>query len=197
MSLRKAEKIRKTSETDVKLDLVVDGSGERNISTGIPFFDHMLELFSKHGLFDLNLKSDGDVDVDYHHTVEDVGLTLGAAFDEALGNRAGICRYGEARVPMDEARVEVAVDLGGRPYLIFDVANSHRCIKDIPIQLFEEFFRAFSVACRMNIHIKCLCGENTHHIVESMFKSFARALDQATAYDSRTRDSVPSTKGVL
>ncbi len=197
MSLRQAEMKRKTSETDVNLKVLVDGSGKRDISTGIPFLDHMLELFAKHGLFDLTINAVGDVDVDYHHTVEDVGLTLGSAFDEALGDRAGIRRYGEARVPMDEARVEVAVDLGGRPYLIFDVPNSQRCIKDIPVQLFEEFFRAFSVACRMNIHIKCLCGENTHHIVESMFKSFARALDQATVYDTRTKDSVPSTKGIL
>lgn len=197
MEKREAEISRKTKETEITVKLAVDGSGSYSIDTAIPFLTHMIELFSKHGLFDITLVAKGDVDVDYHHTVEDAGITLGTAFDKALAGRQGIYRYGSATVPMDEARVEVAVDLGGRPFLIFEVPDQYRCIKDIPIQLFEEFFRGFAIACRMNIHIRSISGANAHHIVESMFKSFAKALDQACMRDQRAEGKVPSTKGVL
>lgn len=197
MKVRTAELTRTTKETDITAKVIIDGQAEYDISTGIPFFDHMLDLFAKHGIFSIVLKAIGDIDVDYHHTIEDTGITLGSAFDNALEDRAGIYRYGVATVPMDEARVEVAVDLGGRPFVIYDIPQSERCVKDIPMQLFEEFFRGFATACKMNIHIRYIYGINTHHIIESMFKSFARALDQACSYDSRTAGKIPSTKGVL
>ena len=197
MAKRIAEISRTTKETDIQINIAVDGSGNGNITTGIAFFDHMLELMAKHGVFDITVKAKGDIDVDYHHTVEDVGIALGQAFDNALEDRKGIKRYGSATVPMDEARIEVAVDMGGRPFVIFDVENDDKCIKDIPIQLFEEFFRAFSNSCKMNIHIRSLYGVNPHHIVESMFKSFARALDQALSIDKRIEGNIPSTKGTI
>lgn len=197
MTDRKAEIQRTTKETDITVAVCIDGDGTSSIDTGIPFFDHMLDLFSKHGMFTINVSAKGDIDVDYHHTVEDVGITLGQAFDTALGTRHGIRRYGSAAVPMDEARIEVAVDVGGRPFVIFDVRDADKCIKDMPIQLFEEFFRAFANSCKLNIHIRSLYGVNTHHIVESMFKSFARALDYALQIDTRLEGNIPSTKGVL
>ncbi len=197
MSQRKSQLERKTKETDISVAIEVDGKGTSNVDTGIPFFDHMLDLFAKHGTFSINVKATGDIDVDYHHTVEDVGITLGQAFDEALADRKGINRYGSAAVPMDESRVEVAVDVGGRPFVIFDVPDADKCIKDIPIQLFEEFFRAFANTCKINIHIRSLYGVNAHHIVESMFKSFARAFDHALQLDNRLEGNIPSTKGVL
>ncbi len=197
MNKRSAEVSRKTNETDISTEIIIDGNGIYDIDTGIAFFDHMLELFSKHGLFDIKISARGDLDVDYHHTVEDVGITLGTAFDKALGERKGIIRCGLASVPMDEARVEVAVDLGGRPFVKFQVPDNERCIKQLPIQIFEEFFRAFAIASRMNIHIRCIFDGNTHHVVESMFKSFARAMDQASSIDPKRKDNIPSTKGVL
>ncbi|MDX9702537.1 MAG: imidazoleglycerol-phosphate dehydratase HisB [Candidatus Auribacterota bacterium] len=197
MSQRKAHLERKTKETDIMVDIAVDGNGTSNIDTGIPFFDHMLDLFAKHGKFTVTVKAKGDIDVDYHHTVEDVGITLGQAFDKALNERKGINRYGCAAVPMDESRVEVAVDVGGRPFVVFDVPDADKCIKDIPIQLFEEFFRAFANNCKINIHIRSLYGVNAHHIAESMFKSFARAFDHALQMDNRIEGNIPSTKGVL
>ncbi|MCD6460459.1 imidazoleglycerol-phosphate dehydratase HisB [bacterium] len=197
MADRTAEVSRITKETDIKIKINVDGSGVGNIKTGIAFFDHMLELTAKHGVFDISVDAKGDIDVDYHHTVEDVGIALGQAFDSALKDRKGIKRYGCAAVPMDESRIEVAVDMGGRPFVIFDVKNQDKCIKDIPIQLFEEFFRAFSNSCKMNIHIRSIYGVNAHHIVESMFKSFARALDHAVWIDKRIEGNIPSTKGTI
>ncbi len=197
MNKREAEIKRVTKETDIFAKINIDGTGLSKINTGIPFFDHMLVLFSKHGLFDIELTAKGDIDVDYHHTVEDAGITLGIAFDKALAGREGIHRYGFATVPMDEARIEIAIDIGGRPYIIYDVQHLDKCIKDIPVQLFEEFFRAFAVTAKMNIHIRYIYGVNPHHIVESMFKSFARSLDQACIFDQRMIGIVPSTKGVL
>jgi len=197
MNKREAEIKRTTKETDIYVNIAVDGTGYNKINSGIPFMDHMLILFSKHGLFDIELSAEGDIYVDYHHTVEDIGITLGSAFDKALAGREGIRRYGFASVPMDESRIEVAIDIGGRPFVIYDVQHLDRCIKDIPVQLFEEFFRGFSNSSKMNIHIKYISGVNPHHIVESMFKSFARALDHASGIDQRTLGTIPSTKGVL
>ncbi|RJP56659.1 MAG: imidazoleglycerol-phosphate dehydratase HisB [Candidatus Auribacter fodinae] len=197
MTARQADIARVTKETNIKAHVQIDGTGDYTISTGIPFFDHMLELFTKHGLFTLTVKAVGDVDVDYHHTVEDTGIALGDAFNKALGDRKGIVRYGIASVPMDEARVEVAVDLGGRPFVVYNIPEADRCIKDIPMQLFEEFLRGFAISCKMNIHVRYLHGVNTHHIIESMFKSFARAMDQACSLDTRLEGKIPSTKGVL
>lgn len=187
---------RKTKETDINLSFSVDGTGKSDISTGIGFFDHMLEGFSKHGFFDLSVTVNGDLEVDGHHTVEDTGIVLGQAIKEAIGDKKGIKRFGQFMLPMDDALVLCAIDLGGRPYLNFDASFSSERVGYLETQLVQEFFYAITYTAGMNLHIKVLDGRNDHHIIEAMFKAFAKALDMATAYDSRITD-VLSTKGTL
>ena len=194
--MRKAEVERNTKETKIKLSLNLDGTGAGEIDTGIGFFDHMLELLKKHALIDLSVKAEGDLDVDYHHTVEDVGLVLGKAIDEALGDRKGITRYGFASIPMDEALCETSLDLGGRPFLVFVSSMKHLMVRDFEVKLLEEFFRAVSVEARANIHLRQIYGDEAHHVCEGIFKSFARALRQAVKVDPAEK-GVPSSKGVL
>ena len=194
--MRTAEIERNTKETKIRLTLNLDGSGAGEIDTGIGFFNHMLELLKKHALVDLTVKATGDLDVDYHHTVEDVGLVLGQALNKALGDRRGITRYGFASVPMDEALCETSIDLGGRPFLVFVSGKKHLMVRDFEVKLLEEFFRAVSVEGRLNIHLREIYGDEAHHVCEGLFKSFARALRQAVADDPR-ETGVPSSKGVL
>lgn len=188
---------RKTKETEITLDLTLDGSGKYAISTGIAFFDHMLTLFCAHGCFDLKVKAKGDLEVDFHHTVEDVGLVLGQAIDKALGSRKGIKRYGDAVVPMDEALANVAIDLSKRPYLAYNLPKLKDCGNGFNIHLAKEFFRAFAIQGGMNLHINVSYGDNEHHVIEAVFKALGRALDAACALDSRRIDDIPSTKGML
>jgi len=188
---------RNTSETKIRLQLVVDGTGVSKASTGIPFFDHMLTLFARHGVFDLELAANGDIDVDFHHTVEDTGITLGQAFTKALGNKEGIRRYGFAYVPMDEALVRVVVDLSGRPFLAYNAPRDVEAVGGMfSFQLVEEFLRALSVHGGMNLHVDVLAGRDAHHMAEGVFKALARALDTATQIDPRVQ-GIPSTKGIL
>ena len=195
--VREAKIERKTSETSIVLKFVVDGKGGSKLVTGIPFFDHMLTLFARHGLFDLDLNAQGDIAVDYHHTVEDTGITLGQALVKALGDKVGIRRYGFSYVPMDESLVRVVVDLSGRPYLAFNAPKNVEPIGGkFSFQLVEEFLRAVSVHGGMNLHVDILAGRDAHHMAEGVFKALARALDQATGIDPRVV-GVPSTKGIL
>ena len=187
---------RKTSETDIDLSLVLDGSGTCQTETGIGFFDHMLTALARHSLFDLNVACRGDLDIDAHHTVEDVGICLGQALARALGDRAGIARFGSSCVPMDEALARAVVDLSGRPYLVYNAAFSEEMIGAFPTALSPEFFRSVADHARITLHIDLLRGENAHHGVEAIFKALARALRQATEHDPRVT-GVPSTKGVL
>lgn len=187
---------RKTKETEISLILNLDGIGKSEIHTGIGFFDHMLEGFSRHGFFDLKLKVKGDLQVDGHHTVEDTGIVLGQAIREALGDKAGICRYGSFVLPMDDALVLCAVDLSGRPYFNFDITFPTERVGEMDCELAREFFYAVSYSAGMNLHLKLLDGINAHHIMEASFKAFAKALDQAVKMDERITD-VLSTKGVL
>ncbi|KAF0093862.1 MAG: imidazoleglycerol-phosphate dehydratase [Puniceicoccaceae bacterium 5H] len=193
---RVAEITRNTSETQIRLSLNLDGQGQKQIETGIPFFDHMLELFARHGLFDLEVKATGDLSVDYHHTVEDVGIVLGEAVKKAVGDKKGLKRYGFFILPMDETLSRVALDLSNRPYLVYDV-EARGFIRDFNLQLVREFFQGFANAAGANVHIKLEYGEEPHHVAESIFKCFARALDAATQIDPRATDSLPSTKGLL
>jgi imidazoleglycerol-phosphate dehydratase len=188
---------RKTAETDITVKLTVDGKGMSKIDTGIPFFDHMLTLFAKHGLFDLEIKARGDVAVDYHHTVEDVGIVLGEAFKAALADKIGLKRYGFFMVPMDEALARVVIDLGGRPHLVYEVNAPTMFVRDFNLALVKEFFRAFANSVGANVHVLLLYGEEPHHVVEAVFKAFARALDAATQIEPRAADRLPSTKGRL
>ena len=192
----KTEVERKTKETAIRIGLKLDGSGQSEISTGIPFFDHMLVLLAVHGFFDLAVKAKGDLEVDFHHTVEDVGLVLGEAFDQALGNRRGIKRFGHAVTPMDDALTAVTVDLSKRPYLAYHVPLFNSSGSGFSVSLAKEFFRAFATRGGLNLHINVSYGENEHHIIESMFKAFGRALDQATLMDERIK-GVRSSKGTL
>ena len=194
--MRKASVERNTKETRIRLELDLDGSGEGKVDTGIGFFDHMLELLKKHALIDLSVSAQGDLDVDYHHTVEDVGLVFGKALDQALGDRRGLVRYGFASIPMDEALCETSLDLGGRPFLVMQCAMKHMFVKDFEVKLVEEFFRAVSVESRSNIHLRQVYGDEAHHVCEGLFKSFARALRQAKALDPNEK-GVPSSKGVI
>lgn len=194
--MRVSEIERATRETNIRLTLNLDGSGEGEIDTGIGFFNHMLELLKKHALIDLTVKAKGDLDVDYHHTVEDVGLVLGQALNAALGDRKGIVRYGFASIPMDEALCETSLDLGGRPFLVMQCAMKHMSVRDFEIKLVEEFFRAVSVEARANIHLREIYGDEAHHVCEGLFKSFARALRAAKALDPLEK-GVPSSKGVI
>ena len=193
---RSANIERTTKETKIKAELTLDGSGVNDISTGIPFFDHMLTLFSVHGFFDLQLKAAGDIEVDYHHTMEDVGLVLGEAVTVALGDRQGITRYGYAVTPMDDSISSVTIDLSNRPFFVYRLPALFARQTEVYSNLFKEFFRAFANKSGMNLHIDAPYGENDHHLIESIFKSFARSLDQATTMDNRVR-SVRSSKGVL
>jgi imidazoleglycerol-phosphate dehydratase len=188
---------RKTAETDITLTLALDGQGKSTISTGVPFFDHMLTLFAKHGLFDLDVAAKGDVDVDYHHTVEDVGLVLGEAFKQALGDKLGIRRYGFFILPMDESLARVVVDIGGRPHLVYTAEAPTMFVRDFNIVLVKEFARAFSNALGANLHVKLEYGEEPHHVAEAIFKALARALDIATQIDPRAATLLPSTKGKI
>jgi imidazoleglycerol-phosphate dehydratase len=187
---------RKTRETDVRVKLNLDGSGKSQISIGLPFLEHMLELFAKHGLFDLYVKCNGDLEIDDHHSVEDIAITLGQALAQALGDKAGINRYGEAVVPMDEALCRAVIDLSGRFYLVYEVQTKRQKIGNFSVELAEHFWRSFAETARFNLHIDCLRGRNTHHILEGTFKASARALRQAVEQNSRVT-GVPSTKGSL
>ncbi|THB76699.1 MAG: imidazoleglycerol-phosphate dehydratase HisB [Desulfobacteraceae bacterium] len=187
---------RKTKETDIELTLNLDGSGDSSISTSIPFFDHMLTAFSVHGLFDLDVKAVGDIDVDMHHTVEDVGIVLGQAFSKALGDKKGISRFGEGAVPMDDALCRVNVDLSNRPYLVYHMPESIRIFTEFNVWLAKEFFQAFSVHAATNLHINALYGENDHHVIESVFKAFGRAMRDATRINPEIA-GVLSSKGAL
>jgi imidazoleglycerol-phosphate dehydratase len=193
---RTADIKRKTKETDIALSINLDGSAKEQISTGIGFMDHMLDLFTRHGLFDLNVTAQGDLKVDAHHTVEDIGIVLGQAIKEALGDKKSIKRYGTTFVPMDEALAMVSIDLGGRPFLVFDAQFTSEKVGEMETELVEEFFRAVAFNACMNLHIKVLYGSNNHHIVEAIFKAFGRALDEATRTDDRI-EGVMSTKGSL
>ena len=196
MSERIANIQRKTKETDISARLNIDGTGSSTINTGIGFFNHMLEGFAKHGFFDLNLNCEGDLAVDCHHTIEDCGIVLGNAVKEAIGDKKGIKRFGSCILPMDETLVLCAIDLSGRPYLVFDGEFTTDRVGYMDTEMVKEFFYAISYSAEMNLHIKVLNSGNNHHMVEAMFKSFARALDEATTLDPRITD-VMSTKGSL
>jgi imidazoleglycerol-phosphate dehydratase len=187
---------RVTKETKISLDLNVDGTGEAKVCTSVPFLDHMLNLFARHGLFDLEVEAAGDIDIDFHHTVEDIGIVLGEAFKQALGDKKGIRRYGQATVPMDETLAAVAVDISGRPYLVYNVKLPKVKIGEFDVELAREFFQAFANHCGLNLHINVMYGDNVHHIIEACFKAVARAMDMATQLDPRVQ-GVMSTKGML
>jgi len=193
---RAAQVARQTKETDVHIDLKLDGTGAARIDTGIPFLDHMLDLFTRHGLFDLDVECKGDLQIDDHHSVEDVGICLGQAFHRALGDKAGIARYGMSLVPMDEALCRVVVDLSGRFYLVYEVETKRDRIGSFSVELAEHFWRSFAEGVKCNLHIDLMRGRNTHHILEATFKATARALRQAVERDPRI-EGVLSTKGAL
>ena len=195
-TLRQASIVRETRETSIKLTFNADGTGKSAISTGIGFLDHMLELFAKHGFFDLEIEEVGDLHVDCHHTMEDLGLVLGAAIAQALGDKAGIRRYGSCLLPMDEALAEVALDLSGRPYLVYKADMPAAQVGNVDVRLFHEFFQALAVQAGMNLHIRLLEAGEVHHALEAIFKAFAKALDQAITPDPRVK-GVLSTKGML
>ena len=195
--MRTAKVTRKTKETDVTVELNLDGTGQYDVETGIGFLDHMLEQLSRHSLMDLSVKAKGDLHIDYHHTTEDSGIVLGQAIAEALGSRTGITRYGSAVIPMDETCTRVALDLSNRPYLIWRVALSKPKLGEMDTELFKEWFQAFSQSAGCTLHVDNFYGENNHHIVESCFKGLARSLREAITVDPRKADEVPSTKGIL
>ncbi len=193
---RKASVERKTRETEIRLDLDLDGSGEFDVATGIPFFDHMLESFAKHGLFDLHLRAKGDLEVDYHHTVEDVGIALGSALREALGDARGIRRYGSQLLPMAEAKVEVSVDVSNRPFMVYRVELSNDRVGGFDVSLIEDFLYAFAQNGGLDLHVECRYGTSPHHVVEAVFKGLARALRVALELDPRV-EGLPTVKGAL
>ncbi|AAM25301.1 MAG: Imidazoleglycerol-phosphate dehydratase [Caldanaerobacter subterraneus] len=194
--MRKAEVKRKTAETDIYVELNIDGKGSYDIKTGIGFFDHMLSLFAKHGLFDLKVIAKGDLEVDTHHTVEDVGIVLGTAFLKASGDKKSIKRFSTFYVPMDEALVRVSLDISGRPYLYYDLPLKAERVGNFETETVEEFFRAFAYNFGITLHVELLHGVNTHHIIEASFKALGKALDEALKLDERI-DGIPSTKGIL
>jgi len=187
---------RVTKETKIILSLNLDGTGKGDISTSVPFLDHMLNLFARHGHFDLQVEASGDIDIDFHHTVEDIGIVLGETFKQALGEKKGIRRYGQATVPMDETLAAVAVDISGRPYMVYNVNLPKVKIGEFDVELAREFFQAFTNHCGLNLHINVMYGSNMHHIIEACYKAFARAMDVATQVDTRV-EGVMSTKGIL
>jgi len=193
---RNAKVERNTTETRVKLSLGIDGTGKGKVDTSVPFLDHMLTLTAKHGLFDLTVQAKGDIEVDYHHTVEDVGIVLGQAFKQSLGDMKGIRRYGMAKVPMDEALAEAVVDISGRPNLVYKVKMPKGKVGDFDVELAYDFFKAFTDHAGVTLHINVPYGDNLHHIIEAVFKAFARAMDAATIIDARNK-GVPSTKGMI
>jgi len=193
---RTADISRQTKETQIKLSINLDGHGDTIVNTGVGFFDHMLDLLGRHGLIDLNVQAAGDLNVDAHHTVEDVGIVLGQALEKAIGDKRGICRYGWAIVPMDESLAQVAIDLSGRPAFVFNVPFKGELIGMFPTELIEEFFKAFATSAKLNLHVTVPYGTNNHHIAEAIFKATAKALRQAVGKDPRN-DRVPSTKGSL
>ncbi len=195
--MRKSEIIRKTAETDIILRLDLDGSGKSSVDTGCGFLDHMLTLFSRHGRFDLDVSCKGDTQVDYHHSVEDIGIALGSAFKEALGDRKGIVRYGDIILPMDETLMICAADISGRDYLGFDAQMPAAKVGDLDTELVKEFFLGFVRKAEITLHFRQLAGENTHHIIEAMFKAFGRVMGKAVEIDQAYKDEIPSTKGVL
>ncbi|MBV8095212.1 MAG: imidazoleglycerol-phosphate dehydratase HisB [Acetobacteraceae bacterium] len=188
---------RTTSETDVRITLDLDGTGRAEITTGIGFLDHMLTALARHALFDLTLQAKGDLHIDFHHTTEDAGIVLGQAFAQALGDKRGITRYGQALVPMDEALVEAAIDISGRPHLVWHVSFAQPKIGEMDTELFEEFFRAFAANAQITLHITQRVGRNAHHVAEACYKALARALRMAVALDPRATGTIPSTKGAL
>ena len=196
-NMRKSELTRKTNETDISVFLSIDGMGKSEITTGVGFLDHMLEQLAKHSLMDIKINANGDLHIDDHHTTEDVGWALGQAFREALGDRRGITRYGSSLLPMDETMSQVAVDLSGRPFLIWRVVLPSHRLGTLETELIREWFQAFSMGSEITLHVENLYGVNTHHIIESCFKALARALRQATEIDPRAAQDIPSTKGTL
>lgn len=194
--MRTAELARKTAETDITVRVNLDGTGQADVDTGIGFFDHMLTHLARHGMFDIKVHAKGDLHIDAHHTVEDVGICLGKAFLDALGDMKGLVRYGHAVIPMDEVLAEVAIDVSGRPFLVFQADMPPVQVGQFDAQLAEEFFRAFAVNSRSTLHVILRHGSNVHHCIEGMFKAFARSLDRATSMDGRHSD-IPSTKGML
>jgi imidazoleglycerol-phosphate dehydratase len=195
--MRKAEIARKTGETDIRLSIDLDGTGQSAVATGIGFFDHMLDLFARHSLVDLRVEAKGDLQVDFHHTVEDVGIALGQSMRQALGDKAGIRRYASLFLPMDEALTRVALDISGRPFLVWKVAFSRDKVGEMDTELFQEWFQAFAMNAGITLHVECLYGANNHHIAESAFKGLARALREAVEIDPRMDGRVPSSKGSL
>ena len=187
---------RKTNETEIEMDLNLDGEGKYDVSTNVPFLDHMLSQLAKHGLFDLKIKATGDVEIDFHHTVEDVGIVVGEAFKKALKDKKGIRRFGSAYTPLDEALALVVVDIAGRPYFVYDVDLPKEKVGEFDVELVEDFFQAFANNCGATLHVRMISGNNLHHIVEAIFKAFAKAMDQGTSIDNRIK-GVPSTKGAL
>ena len=194
---RQAEISRKTKETDISVKVDLDGTGAYDVATGIGFLDHMLEQLSRHSLIDITLKAKGDLHIDFHHTAEDSGIALGQALAQALGDRAGITRYADVHLPMDEAMTRVAVDVSGRPYLIWNVTFSRPKIGEMDTELFKEWFQAFAQNAGITLHVATLYGDNNHHIAETCFKGLARALRAAVAFDPRQAGRIPSTKGTL
>jgi imidazoleglycerol-phosphate dehydratase len=195
--MRSASVSRRTAETDVAVSIALDGTGKAEISTGVGFLDHMLELFARHGLFDLSVKVTGDLHVDQHHTTEDTGIALGQAILKALGDKKGITRYADIHLPMDETLTRVAIDISGRPFLVFRTTFPTEKIGAFDTELVREFYQAFAIQAGLTLHVETLYGENSHHIAESCFKGLARALRQAVAVDPREEGRVPSTKGTL
>lgn len=197
MKKREAKIRRNTKETQIALELNLDGSGKYDIETGIPFFNHMLELFARHGIFDLKIRAAGDIEIDYHHTVEDVGIVLGRAFKQAVGDKAGMNRYGFFILPMDETLVQVAVDLCNRPILVYDMRDHDSRVRDFNVSLCREFFQAFANEAGANLHIKLVYGDEPHHMAEAAFKCFAKAMCMAVAINPRLEGQIPTTKGAI
>ncbi len=195
--MRKGEIARKTAETDIRLSLELDGTGASKIDTGVGFLDHMPTLLSKHGRFDLDVWCKGDTDVDFHHTVEDIGIALGEAFYEAIGDKKGITRYADTTLPMDEALILTSVDISGRSYLAYEADIPTQKVGEFDTELVEEFFLGFTRTADITLHIRKLAGRNSHHIIEGIFKSFARTMRKAVEIEERFRDEIPSTKGIL
>ncbi len=195
--MERASKVERTTyETDIKMELLIDGEGKSDIDTGIPFLDHMLILFSKHGLFDLEVKIKGDIEVDSHHTIEDAGIVLGQCIAKALGDKKSIKRYGDILLPMDETLILCALDISGRPFLAFDGTFTVATVGGYATEMVEEFFRAVCIGAGINMHLKIMAGKNNHHMIEGLYKAFGRALDMAVQIDDRVQ-GVPSTKGML